>query len=109
MEYQNIKVETDNHIGYLKINRPEKRNALDTPTWNELIAAIRDFRHDDDVRVVIITGEGGKVFAAGADIGELNKRPALNTLKGVVQGHLLEIENLEKPVIAAIDGFALGG
>jgi enoyl-CoA hydratase len=102
-------VEKENHIGHLKINRPEKRNALDTPTWNELIAAVREFRNDDDVRVVIITGEGGKVFASGADIGELNKRPALNTLKGVVQGYLLEVENLEKPVIAAIDGFALGG
>jgi enoyl-CoA hydratase len=109
MGSQYIVVQKENHIGLLTINRPEKRNALDTPTWNELIAAIRDFRNDDDVRVIIITGAGGKVFAAGADIGELNKRPALNTLKGVVQGHLLEIENLEKPVIAAIDGFALGG
>jgi enoyl-CoA hydratase len=109
MDQRNILIQKENHIGWLTINRPEKRNALDTPTWNEIIAAIREFRNDDDVRVVIITGEGGKVFASGADIGELNKRPALNTLKGIVQGYLLEIENLEKPVIAAIDGFALGG
>lgn len=109
MSFQNILVQKENHIASLIINRPEKRNALDTPTWNEIIAAVRDFRSDDDVRVVIITGEGGKVFASGADIGELNKRPPLNTLKSIVQGCLLEIENLEKPVIAAIDGFALGG
>lgn len=109
MSFQNILVQKENHIASLRINRPEKRNALDTPTWNEIISAVRDFRSDDDVRVVIITGEGGKVFASGADIGELNQRPPLNTLKSIVQGCLLEIENLEKPVIAAIDGFALGG
>jgi enoyl-CoA hydratase len=109
MDQRNIVIRKEDHIGWLTINRPEKRNALDMPTWNEIIAAIREFRNDDDVRVVIVTGEGGKVFASGADIGELNQRSALDTLKGVVHGNLLEIENLEKPVIAAIDGFALGG
>jgi enoyl-CoA hydratase len=109
MAYQNILAQKENHIGFIKINRPEKRNALDSQTWNDIVTVIRDFRNDDDVRVVIISGEGGKIFASGADIGELNKRPTLYNLKGLVQSYLLEIENIEKPVIAAIDGYALGG
>ncbi len=109
MDYQNVLLEKDGHIGILTLNRPEKRNALDPLTWNEIRSGIREFRFDADIRVVIITGAGGKAFASGADIGALRERPTLEVLKAESQETLLEVENLDKPVIAAIDGFALGG
>lgn len=109
MEYQNIQIEKDGHIAILILNRPEVRNALDPRTWAEIRGAVREFRFDRDVRVVIITGAGGKAFASGADIRSLRERETLEVLKSEAQEALNDIENLEKPVIAAIDGFALGG
>lgn len=109
MEYQNIQIEKDGHIAILTLNRPEVRNALDPRTWAEIRGAVREFRFDRDVRVVIITGAGGKAFASGADIRSLRERETLEVLKSEAQEALNDIENLEKPVIAAIDGFALGG
>ncbi|MHB8916763.1 MAG: enoyl-CoA hydratase/isomerase family protein [Desulfocucumaceae bacterium] len=109
MEYQNIQIEKDGHIAMLTLNRPEVRNALDPRTWAEIRGAVREFRFDRDVRVVIITGAGGKAFASGADIKSLRERETLEVLKSEAQEALNDIENLEKPVIAAIDGFALGG
>lgn len=85
------------------------RNALDPLTWQEIRAGIRECRFDSEVRVVIITGVGGKAFASGADIRALRERQTLEVLKSESQETLYEIEGLEKPVIAAIDGFALGG
>ena len=93
----------------ITINRPEVRNALDPQTIAEIRDAIRSCRFDNDVRVVILTGAGGKAFAAGADIRALKARETLEVLKSETQETLSDIENLDKPVIAAIDGFALGG
>lgn len=109
MSYKNIILEKDGHIALITLNRPEVRNALDPQTWAEVRGAIRECRFDQDVRVVIITGAGGKAFASGADIRSLRDRETLEVLKGEAQESLNDIENLEKPVIAAIDGFALGG
>lgn len=109
MEYKNLLLEKDGKIAVITLNRPEVRNALDPQTWAEIRGAIRECRFAKDVRVVIITGAGGKAFASGADIRSLNEREALEVLKGEAQESLNDIENLDKPVIAAIDGFALGG
>ena len=109
MEYQDILLEKDGHIGSIIVNRPEVRNALNPNTWAELRSAIREFRFDKDIRVVIITSVGGKAFASGADIRPLKDRKTFDVLKSESQEALNDIENLDKPVIAAIDGFALGG
>jgi enoyl-CoA hydratase len=109
MDYQNILLENQGGIAVLTLNRPEKRNALDPKTWEEIQDAVRQCRREKGVKVVIITGAGGKAFASGADIGALRERKTLETLESISQDVLNEIENLNKPVIAAIDGFALGG
>lgn len=108
-DYQNILLSTEENIALLTINRPEVRNALDPQTWAEIRSAIRKCRFDQDVRVVIITGAGDKAFASGADIRALRERETLEVLKSEAQETLNDIENLDKPVIAAIDGLALGG
>ncbi|SFR04651.1 enoyl-CoA hydratase-related protein [Desulfoscipio geothermicus] len=109
MDFQNLLLEKDGHIAVITLNRPEVRNALDPQTWAEIRGAIRECRFDQDVRVVIITGAGGKAFASGADIRSLRERETLEVLKSEAQESLNDVENLDKPVIAAIDGFALGG
>lgn len=109
MSFQNLLLEKDGHIALITLNRPEVRNALDPQTWSEIRGAVRECRFDKEVRVVIITGAGGKAFASGADIKSLRDRHALEVLKGEAQDTLNDVENLEKPVIAAIDGFCLGG
>ena len=109
MPFENILLETDGAIGILTLNRPEKRNALDPKTWAEIQAGVRQCRSDKQVKALIITGAGGKAFASGADIGSLRERATLETLDSITQDILNEVENLNKPVIAAIDGFALGG
>lgn len=109
MDYKNILLEKDGYIALITLNRPEVRNALDPQTWAEIRGAIRECRFDPGVRVVIITGSGGKAFASGADIRSLRERETLEVLKSEAQETLNDIENLDKPVIAAIDGFALGG
>ncbi|MBW1697173.1 MAG: enoyl-CoA hydratase/isomerase family protein [Deltaproteobacteria bacterium] len=109
MDYENITFEKDEHIGILTINRPDVRNALSPQTFMEIRDAIRICRFDKDIRVVVITGAGGKAFASGADIRSLKERETLEVLKSEAQDALNAIENLDKPVIAAIDGYALGG
>jgi len=109
VEYKNILLEKDGYIGLLTINRPEVRNALDPRTFAEIRDAARACRFDKDVRVVVITGAGGKAFASGADIRSLKERETLDVLTSEAQDALNAVENLEKPVIAAIDGYALGG
>ncbi len=109
MAYEKILLEVNEGIGTLTLNQPEVRNALDPQTWLEIRQGIREFRLNRDVRVVIITGAGGKAFASGANIKALSERKALETLESEAQDVLNEIENLNKPVIAAINGFALGG
>ncbi len=111
MDYQNLKLEIRNSIAYLTISRPEKLNALNTQTMNELRAAFTALRDDATVRVVILTGAGEKAFVAGADIGELNKNNPVEAKEYTHRGQatINLIENLGKPVICAINGFALGG
>jgi len=109
MDFKNLLLEKDGHMALITLNRPEVRNALDPKTWAEIRSAVRKCRFDKDVRVVIITGAGGKAFASGADIRSLKEREVLEVLKSESQESLNDIENLDVPVIAAIDGFALGG
>jgi enoyl-CoA hydratase/carnithine racemase len=107
----NVLYEKKDTIAYVTINRPKVLNALNTPTWKDLRTAFEDARDDDSVRGVILSGAGDKAFIAGADIGELANATAIDAQRSsrFGQGVLELIENLGKPVIAAINGFALGG
>jgi len=109
--FENLLIERDGHVTVLTINRPSVLNALNFTTLDELRRVILDCRHDPDVRAVIITGAGEKSFVAGADIKELAVQSAAEGKEHAIRGqHVFDlIENLGKPVIAAINGFALGG
>ena len=111
MAYETLLTERRDGIGYVTINRPEKLNALNRQVMRELDECFHAFQTDDAVRVVILSGAGEKAFVAGADINEL---AALSAIDGREfsrsgQGVFDLIENLGKPVIAAVNGFALGG
>lgn len=107
----NVLYEKRSGIAYVTLNRPKVLNALNTSTWKDLRTAFEDARDDATVRGVILTGAGDKAFIAGADIGELAHASALDAERSSRFGQaVLElVENLGKPVIAAINGFALGG
>src|SRR5450432_1577534 len=107
----NILYEKNGSIAYVTVNRPKVLNALNTPTWTDLKAAFEDAKADASVHGVILTGAGDKASIAGADIGELANVDAYDAEESsrFGQGVLDLIENLGKPVIAAINGFALGG
>jgi len=107
----NVLYEKRSGIAYVTVNRPKVLNALNTPTWVDLRQAFEDARDDASVRGVILTGAGDKAFIAGADIGELANVSAFEAEQAsrFGQGVLDLIENLGKPVIAAVNGFALGG
>jgi enoyl-CoA hydratase len=111
MPFDNLIVEQDNRVAVITINRPKVLNALDTATLDELRRALLDLKHDETVRVVIITGAGEKAFVAGADINELAVlAPTTGRDHALAGQHVFDlIENLGKPVIAAINGYALGG
>ncbi|MER9234190.1 enoyl-CoA hydratase-related protein [Mesorhizobium sp. M0622] len=98
-------------IAYVTVNRPKVLNALNTPTWSDLRKAFEDARDDVTIRGVILTGAGDKAFIAGADISELAQLSAFEAEQSsrFGQGVLDLVENLGKPVIAAVNGFALGG
>ena len=98
-------------IAYVTVNRPKVLNALNRQTWTDLRAAFAEARNDVTVRGVILTGAGNKAFIAGADIGELSQATAIEAEQSSRFGQdvLDLIENLGKPVIAAVNGFALGG
>jgi len=98
-------------LAYVTVNRPKVLNALNTPTWSDLKTAFEDARADAAVHGVVLTGAGNKAFIAGADISELSHASAIEAERSSRFGQeVLElIENLGKPVIAAINGFALGG
>jgi enoyl-CoA hydratase/carnithine racemase len=108
---ENVLYEKKGAIAYVTVNRPKVLNALNTPTWKDLRIAFEDARDDDSVRGVILTGAGDKAFIAGADISELAHATALEAEESSRFGQkvLDLIENLGKPVIAAVNGFALGG
>ncbi len=112
MTYENILIETDNKVALITINRPKSLNALNASVITELSNAVKHFAQDKDVRAIIITGSGEKSFVAGADIKEFSdfgKEQAEALAKNGQEILFDTIENLSKPVIAAINGFALGG
>src|SRR2546421_8061182 len=111
MTFSNILAEKKNSIAYVTVNRPKVLNALNMATMDELRAAFHDIKNDKSMRVVIFTGAGEKAFIAGADISELAKHDAVRGKEYTHRGQAVLdlIENLGKPVIACINGFALGG
>ena len=111
MTYENLVLEKKNAIAYVTVNRPKVLNALNSATLEELRAAFTDIKNDAGVRVALLTGAGEKAFIAGADIGELARLDPVAAKDFTVQNQsvLDLIENLGKPVIACINGFALGG
>jgi len=111
MSYENILIEKKNAIAYVTVNRPKVLNALNMATMEELRTAFTHIKHDPVTRVAILTGSGEKAFIAGADIGELAKQDAVSGKEYTHRGQsvLDLIESLGKPVIACINGFALGG
>ena len=111
MAFDNLLLERDGAIALLTINRPKVLNALNSQTIDELRRAIFDLMHDDSARAVIVPGAGEKSFVAGADINELAVQTPTGGREHALKGqHVFDlIENMGKPVIAAINGFALGG
>ncbi|MCH4552031.1 enoyl-CoA hydratase/isomerase family protein [Aestuariibaculum lutulentum] len=112
MTFNNILFEEDNGIATITINRPNKLNALNKETIAELHKAVKLAEEDGDIKVIIITGSGEKAFVAGADISEFANFSVEEGTKLAANGHKVLfdfIENLSKPVIAAVNGFALGG
>jgi enoyl-CoA hydratase/carnithine racemase len=111
MTFENILLDKKNSIAYVTINRPKVLNALNMATMEELRAAFHEIENEAAIRVVILTGAGEKAFIAGADIGELAQQDAVSAKQYAHRGQsvLNLIENLGKPVIACINGFALGG
>jgi enoyl-CoA hydratase len=111
MSFENLLVDRDGAVAVVTINRPKVLNALNSPTISELQRAIEELGRDDAVRAIVLTGAGEKAFVAGADINELAR---LSPVQGKEHGRTGQalfdrIEHLGKPVIAAINGFALGG
>src|ERR1041384_93671 len=110
MVYQNILVETNDRVSILTINRPDKRNALNQPTRDEILHALDSLQASDGSRVLIVTGAGDKAFIAGADIGEFEGRTALTQRRAMKGRRIFDaVEEFPKPVIAMINGFCLGG
>jgi enoyl-CoA hydratase len=109
--FETIQVEHDGASARVVINRPAVMNALSTRTLDELEVAFTDLGRDESVRVIVITGAGEKAFVAGADINELAKHTPTSGREAALRGQRVFdlIENLGKPTIAAINGFALGG
>jgi enoyl-CoA hydratase len=110
MEFKNIILEIKDDVGIVKMNRPDAMNALNSQTLKELKEAISQLKDDDAVRVIIITGEG-KAFVAGADIAEMKDMTAEQAEEFSRTGQKVfdRIAKIKKPVIAAVNGFALGG
>jgi enoyl-CoA hydratase len=111
MAFDNLLLERDAAVATLTINRPKVLNALNGQTLDELRRAILELKHDAAIRAVIVTGSGEKSFIAGADINELAVQSPTEGREHAIRGqHVLDlIEHMGKPVIAAINGYALGG
>jgi enoyl-CoA hydratase len=109
--FENLLLARDASVATITINRPQVLNALNSATLDELRHAIVDLAHDEGIRAVIVTGAGEKAFVAGADIAELARLQPTDMREHARRGqHVFDlIENMGKPVIAAINGFALGG
>jgi len=111
MSYDNVILEKEDYLAILTINRPSALNALNKQTLVELNAALEDIKEDPVIKVVIITGSGNKAFVAGADIAYMQNFTVQEgrAFAEFGQGVFRAIELMEKPVIAAVNGFALGG
>ena len=111
MTFENLLIERDDAVAIVTFNRPKVLNALNTQTMTELSAALADFKSDAGVRAIVLTGAGEKSFVAGADINELAVQTPIQGKEHARRGQLIfdAIEQLGKPVIAAVNGFALGG
>jgi enoyl-CoA hydratase len=111
MPFENLLVEHSGSVAIVTVNRPKVLNALNAPTMDELRRVALEMKRDDNVRVVILTGAGEKSFIAGADINELAVQTPTTGREHALRGqHVFDLfENLGKPVIAAINGYALGG
>ena len=112
MEFKNIIYTKDAGIAHLTVNRPEKRNALNRATRLEMKTALADAREDRATKVLILSGSGGKSFVSGSDLNELAELSPIamhEFLATLAQGFYTQFEQLEKPVIAMIDGLCLGG
>ncbi len=112
MRYKNILVEHKSHLATVIINRPNKLNALNKDTLKELSIAFSSLEANSDIKVIILTGSGEKAFVAGADISEFANFSIKEGAKLASKGQKMVfnlIENLSTPVIAALNGFALGG
>ncbi len=111
MELKNLLLEISGQIAVVTINRADKLNSLNKETMHELKEVFTSLRSNDDAAAVILTGAGEKAFAAGADISELNRLDPITGKKFSEEGQKVfnTIEEMEKPVIAAVNGFALGG
>lgn len=111
MEYQNILFAVEDGVATLTFNRPKALNAMNSETMAELLNAVNLCKHDDAIRVLVLTGAGEKAFVAGADISQMQALRPQEALAFMEQGidTLRQLEILPKPVIAAVNGFALGG
>ncbi|HKI79902.1 MAG TPA: enoyl-CoA hydratase-related protein [Ignavibacteriaceae bacterium] len=111
MNYKTLLIEKKENVAIVTINRPDKLNALNAQTLTDLRDVFTELKSDNSVFVVVLTGSGEKAFVAGADISELNKLNIIEAKSFAENGQEVFnlIENLGKPVIAAVNGFALGG
>ena len=109
MTYTNITYEVETPMALITINRPEKHNAISLSILAELQDAVAEAELDQNVSVLTITGAGGRAFASGSDLGEVQNRDFRKALEPIVQGLADQLERLPKPTIAAIDGICMGG
>jgi len=109
--YKTLLVEIDNGICIIRVNRPDKLNALNKEVFNDLDTVIDDVYKNPEIRSVVITGAGTKAFVAGADISEFLELDTSEATELSARGHKVfdKIENSPKPIVAAVNGFALGG
>ena len=110
VNYETLLLKIEDHVATITINRPDKRNALNGAVRRELLQALDAVRDDDNARVIVITGAGDKAFIAGADIGEFAERTPVQQRAVMAERRIFdEVAEFPKPVIAMINGFALGG
>ena len=109
MDYENVLLEVTAPLALITINRPDKHNAISLATLAELQDAVAHCGEDEAVRVIAITGAGGRAFASGSDLGEVANRDLKKAMEPIVQGLAAQLEALPKPTIAAIDGICMGG
>ena len=107
-DYQYILAERDERVGIVTLNRPKELNALRTDLVSELATALEEFDRDDEIGCIVLTGAGDRAFAAGADIKEMSDKSPIDMLQGGFAAWL-RIRNIQKPMIAAVGGYALGG